>query len=338
DYQPSACTQKTYYRRVSTHLEGRIYPFNPERTQWYISNIVVINPQAQTPTPVSATYTSCTGSGNVVVAINPSIGATSYNWWVPYAGWGVSTDGQNPYSTYNNQGSFITPSTRVYISIPANASPGTYNIAVSANGPCGPKTPDAIITIYIIAGSNPTAAPANAGLRRTGSGCNTLYDITMPAVANATTYYAVINGFGGAQGTLSNGNVLFNYGFPVYSYSYQVSGTITAYGSCNSLSTTFTFNVPSGGRTCSGGRSADPSTSLTTYPNPATEEVIMETDGSEGVASFYDAKGTLRKTVKIKSEAVRTNVNVRDLPAGIYHLRLVLGDERVLQKQVVIEK
>lgn len=334
EYSPGVCYKRTYYRRVSTHLEYTM--LYAHREYWYTSNVVTITPQAPAPIPYVATFSTCAG-GNVPVSVNVNPSTSSYNWWVNYPGWSVSADGQNFYSTYNNQSSYTTPATKVYLNIPAGTSPGTYYIAVSANGLCGPKSPDGIITVNVTAGNNPTSAPTNASLLRIGSDCSSSFDVIIPPVTNATSYSATIDGRP-VNGILSNGNVLFRYRFPIFDVGYQISGTIYASGSCNTVGTQVTLNVPGGGRRCApyGGRSANTSLSLATYPNPASEEITMETDGDEAVALFYDANGTLRKKIRIAPQTTRTSVNVRDLPAGIYHLHLVLKDEKVIQKQFKI--
>lgn len=72
--------------------------------------------------------------------------------------------------------------------------------------------------------------------------------------------------------------------------------------------------------------------SLIIYPNPARESVTIEL-GQEGVDSeiqIYNVQGQVVKQVNASSS--RLNVEVNDLPSGIYIVQLVQGDRKEIKR------
>jgi hypothetical protein len=68
--------------------------------------------------------------------------------------------------------------------------------------------------------------------------------------------------------------------------------------------------------------------SVTVFPNPTSEIVNIEFDTpTEGEITLYllDAQGKLVKTEKIESATSNKQINMQDLPSGLYYLRLMQG-------------
>lgn len=73
------------------------------------------------------------------------------------------------------------------------------------------------------------------------------------------------------------------------------------------------------------------------YPNPATDDLTVTTDGQEGKAVFYDAQGMAHKSINLHVDNTQTTINVRDLPAGVYHLCITRKNGTPIDKQIVIQ-
>jgi hypothetical protein len=64
------------------------------------------------------------------------------------------------------------------------------------------------------------------------------------------------------------------------------------------------------------------------YPNPASEVVNIQFNAAtdkEIVLYLLDTQGKLVKTGLIEEATTEMNINIEDLPAGIYYLRLMKG-------------
>lgn len=76
------------------------------------------------------------------------------------------------------------------------------------------------------------------------------------------------------------------------------------------------------------------------YPNPLTEKLIVEFDAPPkevGSIVLINSYGAIIKTHKVNtefSEGRKLSFNVKDLPSGIYFLRLQIGN-KVLARRVV---
>jgi hypothetical protein len=67
---------------------------------------------------------------------------------------------------------------------------------------------------------------------------------------------------------------------------------------------------------------------VTVFPNPASDIVNIEFDTpTDGEIKLFliDAQGKMVKTDKIESAITNKQINLQDLPAGIYYLRLTKG-------------
>lgn len=333
NYQPGPCTRTTYYRRSSTHLLQSFWrSFNGAGgyfvDHWYDSNVVTITPGADRSVPVQAIYNTC-GNGNTTIAVQPAANAVSYNWLVPYAGWSISNDGTNLFSTYYSNRIFTTLNTRVVITIPNGVAPGDYSILFSVNGSCGPQSPDGTLTIRVSAGSSPVGQIGDYTRVRLGTGDATVTNLAISPVANATSYSAQVNGSYSIPGSLSGSQIVFATELPC-SFFGQV--TVTARSSCNSVSKVFTVKTPY----CVNNLTSS-TTSLSLYPNPATEQVVIGSVEQEATAFFYDAQGILRKQVTLRGQDKQTSINTQDLPAGLYHVSIKTSSAVLLIKQLLVQ-
>jgi Secretion system C-terminal sorting domain len=67
---------------------------------------------------------------------------------------------------------------------------------------------------------------------------------------------------------------------------------------------------------------------ITVYPNPTSEIINLEFDTpTDGEFSLYlfNAQGKMVKTDQIGISTINKEINMQDLPAGIYYLRLIKG-------------
>jgi hypothetical protein len=67
---------------------------------------------------------------------------------------------------------------------------------------------------------------------------------------------------------------------------------------------------------------------ITVFPNPASEiaNVEFETPTDTEITMYLlSNQGSLVKTIQIPSGTLRKEINMQDLPSGIYYLRLVKG-------------
>jgi hypothetical protein len=65
------------------------------------------------------------------------------------------------------------------------------------------------------------------------------------------------------------------------------------------------------------------------YPNPASEAVNIQFDvptDKEILLYLLDAQGRLVKTDRIEESTVEKNLNLQDLPSGVYYLRMIKGN------------
>ncbi|UOQ73463.1 trypsin-like serine protease [Hymenobacter cellulosilyticus] len=319
DFQPWDCYATTYYRRVSTH---RIYnTFSSPRQYWYTSNVVTITPSSPPPTPTQSTYYVC-GGGTFNISFTPGAAATSSNWSLPNLGWTVNGGQGVIYQSSYNVGSTTT----VTISVPANVTPGAYEIHTSSNGPCG-SSGYRSITVVVGQAANSTVTGNqtvffNSSQRYTVSGNNSNYNWTVPYGWSIT----------GGQGSSS-----ITVRTPDYETYDPVE--VTFNDACGNPSSAMLYvdNLPrTPCRYCEPIRAAgDDKQGI--YPNPAVDEVTIASEGQEAEATFYDARGKARKVVQLHADASLNKVSVRDLPDGLYHVRVVGNGMKTVDRQLVIQ-
>lgn len=347
DYQPVVATQTTFYRRVSSHILYRTFlgwDYDFYYAQWYISNVATIT-TTPLPAPIPSTtqVTTCGNPASVSVYSQP--GAVTYNWWVPYAGWDVS-DGVQPYfSTFNQNGSFVTSATTVSVRFPAGTPAGDYTIAVSANAPCGSQSADGTIVIHV--DYTPTGSPTWANFVGTPvENCGTLYDLVCEPVPNAISYQATLSSGERAYGTLNAAGDGVDFPFSKLGPANNVTATIIARGPCGTgpgfTSAPVMLARPMPG--CNPKEGAMPQGESVPagevisgiYPNPATNQVTLQGLGQDAQVSFYNANGKLLKTISLHKADTQTAVNLLDLPNGTYYLRTSAKGKPTTEQHLVI--
>jgi len=76
---------------------------------------------------------------------------------------------------------------------------------------------------------------------------------------------------------------------------------------------------------------------VTIYPNPASETVKIKFETAtdkEILLYLLDAQGKLVKTDRIDEASTEKEINMEDLPAGLYYLRLMKGTQINVYKVV----
>lgn len=76
-----------------------------------------------------------------------------------------------------------------------------------------------------------------------------------------------------------------------------------------------------------------PVVDLQLYPNPATEEVVVDANLPVQEVQLIDQRGVLLKTEVVSSNQAR--LSLHDVPSGIYHVRAVIGRRSVVRPVVV---
>ena len=79
-------------------------------------------------------------------------------------------------------------------------------------------------------------------------------------------------------------------------------------------------------------------TNLTVYPNPADDVLFVELRGGAGIANvgLYDLQGRAVGTRFIASATgASATVNMRDIPAGVYVLRVTAVDGKEYHRKIV---
>jgi len=76
-----------------------------------------------------------------------------------------------------------------------------------------------------------------------------------------------------------------------------------------------------------------------TWPNPATDVIMVEFKGYEKIESIslISPEGKEMKNTKIGKSIDRIQVAVSEFPAGIYFLRIILSDGRVVSRKVIVK-
>lgn len=298
------------------------------------------NQQLNTTTaPVigQGTYTVC-GTNTVAVGVYPQQGATSYTWY-----------SQNYSVQVNGQGTYygVTTTDRaVQLTLPAGAAPTTYQLYVQSNSACG-STP---LTTFYVQVNCATTAPSNVSFVTSSSGtaCAPRYDVRVSRVSSATSYTATLHGgaFEGYSLTINNPNQYayyidfpFNIAGPVVGISASV--TATSPGGTSAPDYSPVQNL-AGGAGCRTGISlttttADGQAIKGIYPNPATDKVIIAGIEQEAQVDFYDVRGARCKTVVLHESNTQTSVNLSDLPAGLYNIR-ISANGKVLQTSKLVVK
>ena len=335
NYYPGPCSQTTYFHRVSTHYLYKKIPPSFTYDQWYISNVVtVVTTPLPPPVPSQPAPTVCVSNiTSVTVSVNASDNAVSYNWTVP-TGWTINGGGQ----------SATTASTSITVTPPAGTQTKDYPIYITANASCGTASSPA--TGYVRVGNfNNVPAPNQASFINGSysTTCHPTYDLITNPINGATSYQATLNGSSVAGVINSQAySVRFPFNFQVnQAGGVTVSATITATSPCGTSPAYSTgpqqLNGPTGSCPYAKTNAVQRPAGQATYPNPATDQVIVRSVNQEAQASFYDGQGVCRKTVSLHAQNDETSVNLRDLPAGLYQVRVSTGGKILRKMQLVVQ-
>lgn len=131
----------------------------------------------------------------------------------------------------------------------------------------------------------------------------------------------------GGDASGNNGSVSYSFGQVIYQTHTGTNGTIT-----EGVQQPYEISVVTGTEEEKG-----ISTSLSAYPNPATDHVTLEIDNPEpGTLSYqmYDITGRLLQQKQIKNRT--TNIKMRDLAASTYLIR-VHQNEKVIKSFKIIK-
>ena len=106
-------------------------------------------------------------------------------------------------------------------------------------------------------------------------------------------------------------------------------------GTGNFQTMTPTFNGENSG-VSSISNSPSESFDLKVFPNPANDKITIEADAQLSIVSIYNLQG--QKALEVNPNQQETNINISDLVAGMYFIKAVTTEEKVVTRKVVVEK
>lgn len=74
------------------------------------------------------------------------------------------------------------------------------------------------------------------------------------------------------------------------------------------------------------------------YPNPAVDVLTIPSGGQDAKATLYNQHGKVCRQLTLPSKVKQTNLQVDDLPAGLYSLRIITTDGRITMQQIEIRR
>jgi PKD repeat protein len=203
---------------------------------------------------------------------------------------------------------------------PANIrydSPGIYNATLSvSNGyASGSKIKTGYINVasvpLVSLGSDTTLCPWNSILLDAGNpGMNYLWS------TGATSQTIFVDSTGIGYGTR-------NFSVNVT----NLSGCPTA----DSIQITF--------ETCTGMQETQNQPGVVIYPNPATNQLFIEIDGFQhGSWQLISMEGVILKKSEVTQEHDRSLVDVREIPGGVYFLKIEKEGQFLVKKIIIIAR
>ncbi|MEO5643493.1 MAG: T9SS type A sorting domain-containing protein [Bacteroidia bacterium] len=79
----------------------------------------------------------------------------------------------------------------------------------------------------------------------------------------------------------------------------------------------------------------DPAASATIYPNPATKQITVNSTGIPDQLFITDALG--RQVISLQPAAEQTQINISDLPPGVYFVHIMLGEKMEIERLIIQE-
>jgi hypothetical protein len=273
------------------------------------------------PIASSSLYSICAGN-STSVSVNPVSQAIGYTWSSSNSGISV-----------NNGQTATGSATSVTVNVSPSLSPGTYSISVSPIRSAGQCPITASTTIPIVVSNVSPTAPTSARFVASGPTCSRQYNLVTAVIPNATSYYASSTDGGSDYGTvnLTSNTVTFFLGSmgPITG----LQATITASNGCGSASyTTPPFNVPGPPISC-----GKQPLRTAAFPNPANDQLTIEVGSQDAQATLYDEQSVSRKVIHLHAESEQTVINTRDLPNGVYHLRIITKGQSSFEKRIIVQ-
>ncbi len=322
-----------------------------------------VNPTSTTSYTVTGTSNGCSADAIATVTVNqnPSVsvnnaticsgqtatltanGATNYSW---SSGGSSATENVNPTSTisYTVTGTSNGCSADAVATVNVNQNPNvTANASQTSvcNGGSVTLTGGGANTYTWSSGvSDGVSFPPSSTQTYTVTGtdnnnCSNTAMVTvtvnsLPSVnanASATTVClgdsVILSGGGASTYAWSNGVNDGMYYTPSATQNYTVTGTDN--NGCQGTDT-ITVIVDN----CTTGLTALNKTQLKVYPNPFTNEINVVSDHSLGTVLVYNAIG--EKVMAVTTKETETKLNLADLKAGVYILRVQHSSMRLIKE------
>lgn len=326
-YQPLALYKTTYFYAKGQFSECDYLFFGCHWRTLAESYIFKISVKPRVPVLSSSVNYAC-ASVPTTITINPQPEATSFNWKTPGPGWTING--------WLNGGLLNTPSLTATFTPPASAVAGTYYAHVSAFGDCGGESADATIPIVVATGSG-LAVPSGARWIKIGSSCSAVYSLVMPTVPRATYYQAVSSSGSSAAGTINSTGTTVTFYLDEAGPASYITATVTAYGCGSSSYVTPSSSLAGPPLSCTKGTRVRPNNEEAVYPNPANQQIMVSSQDQAAQIILYDITGVLRRTIQLKPNSGQTAIDVRNLPAGLYHLQMIINGQAPINRQIQIE-
>jgi hypothetical protein len=64
---------------------------------------------------------------------------------------------------------------------------------------------------------------------------------------------------------------------------------------------------------------------------------MVSSQGEAAQVTLYDITGISRKTIQLKPSSGQTAIDVRNLPAGLYHLQMIIKGQTPINRQIQLE-
>ncbi len=74
---------------------------------------------------------------------------------------------------------------------------------------------------------------------------------------------------------------------------------------------------------------------LKAFPNPAKDEITIEADVQLSIVSIYNLQG--QKALEVNPNQQETNINISQLVAGMYFIKAVTKEEKVVTRKIIVE-
>ncbi|HLK96476.1 MAG TPA: T9SS type A sorting domain-containing protein, partial [Hymenobacter sp.] len=279
-------------------------------------------------------YACANTASTFTINFTPGEGATSSSWSLPANTWRIN-GGQGVIYQYSYNVGAVTS---VTISVPAGVPAGTYEIHATGNGPCGSSGHRSIPVVIGRAASVAISGSTNTLANRT-------YDYRLEGGSNFV--------WSATEGRIIRGQGTNTIGFTTPSRTATITLSVNFTDVCGSpASATLEVDNTSRPQPCrtppcplEPAEKGAPKPVTTTpvvvpglYPNPASTEVLIATEGHSATATIRDYLGVVRKTVELRENNPHASVDVKDLPEGIYNVRVVGKDQQEVRYKLQIRR